>query len=200
LQDLFPETWREEALRAELVPYAWPTFFAVYPVGQDLPRVAAWQGTLCREHGSSIVPRPQELLHVSIVECGRPKRKRQPLPEALAEAARHFSFAAFDLVFGSIARFGRDGRALAAIADAASQQKIRDLRVAIADAQRHAGLFVSRSAVEAHLTLGYGDGLPQERRSIPPFGFRVTAVELVASETGKSRHRQLQRWPLEESP
>jgi hypothetical protein len=38
LQDLFPETWREEALRAELVAHAWPTFFATYPVGPYLHR------------------------------------------------------------------------------------------------------------------------------------------------------------------
>lgn len=171
-------------------------FFALYPGGRDLPRMVDWQRSLCRREGASIVPRPRELLHVSIAECGRPKRQREPLPAALAEAERHFSFPAFEMMFDSIARFGRDGGALAAIADAASQQKARDLHTAIADAQRHAGLFVSRGAFEAHLTLGYGDGLTLDRRGIPPSGFRVAAVELVVSETGKSRHRHLMRWGL----
>lgn len=200
MQDLFPETWHDEALRDELVPYAWPTFFAVYPDGRELPRVVDWQTGLCRQAGAPIVPRPPELLHASIVECGRPKQKRQSLPDALTEAARHFSFPAFDLVFDSIARFGKDGRALAAVADTASQQKVQGLRLAIADAQRHAGLFVSRSAFEAHLTLGYGAAPSTGRRDIPPFGFRVAAVELVASEVGKSRHQHLQRWALDENP
>lgn len=198
MDDLFPETRQPEALGADLIPHTWPTFFAIYPNERDLLRVVDWQRGIRNRSAVRIAPRPSELLHVSVAECGRAKRKRQPLRATLAEAARHFVFPAFDIVFDAIARFGKDGRACVAIADAASQRLINDLRIALADAQRHAGLFVARGNQDAHLTLGYGDGLSQDRLPIVPFGFRVTAVELVASEAGKSRHEHLECWRLAE--
>lgn len=199
MEDLFPETWRPESLGADAIPCLHPTFFAIYPGERDLPRVVNWQRGICREGVAPIVMRPSEILHVSVAECGKPKQRLRPLPEALSEAARHFSFPAFDLVFDSVARFGKDGRACVAVADAASQEIFGGLRTAIADAQRRVGMFVSRGRCEAHLTLGYGDGLPAERRSIEPFGFRVVAVEFVASEWGKSHHEHLERWALDQT-
>lgn len=196
MPDLFPDSLRPEALRDDILPYVYPVFFAIYPADVDRLRVAEWQKRLCFGLHSAITLRPHELLHVSVAECGKPKQKRKPLLGALAEAARHFSFPAFDLVFDSVARFGKDGRACVAIADAASQQPFESLRTAIVNAQRWAGLMASRGIQVAHLTLGYGDNLPDTRQSIPPFGFRVCAVEVVMSETGQSRHERLQRWPL----
>jgi len=197
--DLFPESQRPDSLGADVIPYLYSTFFAVYPEERDLPRVVDWQQSICRQSCVPIAMRPPKVLHVSVAECGKPKQKLQPLPDALSEAARHFSFPAFDLVFDSIARFGKNGHACAAIADAASQEIFAGLRTAIADAQRRVGMFVSRGRCEAHLTLGYGDGLPVERRSIEPFAVRVAAVEFVASEWGKSHHEHLVRWAMDQT-
>lgn len=196
MEDLFPETWRPESLGADAIPCLWVTFFAIFPAKRDLPRVINWQRSICRREAGAIEMRPPTVLHVSIVECGKPKQRRKPLPDALTEAARHFSFPAFDLVFDSVARFGKDGRACVAVADAASQEKIADLRTALANAQRRVGIFLPRGKCEAHLTLGYGDRCSTERRSIEPFGFRVAVVEYVASEQGKSHHEPLVRWVL----
>jgi len=168
--DLFPETRRPESLGADAIPYMYSTFFAIYPEERDLSRVVDWQRSICRQGSVPIAMRPPRILHVSVAECGKPKQRLRPLPDALSEAAHHFSFPAFDLVFDSVARFGKDARACVAIADAASQAIFGGLRTAIADAQRRVGIFVSRGKCEAHLTLGYGDGLPVERRSIEPFG------------------------------
>ena len=197
MEDLFPETWRPESLGADAIPCIHATFFAIYPEARDLPRVVEWQRNICRQEGAVI--RPPEILHVSVAECGKSKRRLRPLPKALSEAAHHFSFPAFDLVFDSTARFGQDGRACVAVADAASQEVFGGLRIAIVDTQRRVGMFASRGKCEAHLTLGYGDGLPVERRSIEPFGFRVAAVEFVASEWGKSHHEHLVRWALDQT-
>lgn len=120
MEDLFPETWRPESLGADAIPCIHATFFAIYPEARDLPRVVEWQRNICRQEGAVI--RPPEILHVSVAECGKSKRRLRPLPKALSEAAHHFSFPAFDLVFDSIARFGQDGRACVAVADAASQE------------------------------------------------------------------------------
>lgn len=196
MQDLFPEALHPEALRDDILPYLRPVFFAVYPADEDRPRIAEWQQRLCAGLPSAIALRPIELLHVSVAACGRPGRKRQSLRDALREAARHFSFQPFDLTLETTTRFGQDGRAFVAIADESSQRRVDELRIALADAQRWAGLLGSRGNHIAHLTLGYGDGLPEERRSIRPFRFHVGAVDLVMSNTGRSEHVRLDRWVL----
>lgn len=197
MDDLFPGTRDPEALGTDGMLHAHPVFFAIYPAEADLSRVAGWQARILGEHAPRMTSRRKEVLHVSVAECGKPKRRRQTLQQALDEAERHFSFPAFDIAFDAIARFGRDGRACVACADKTGQDAIQRLRIALADAQRHAGLFVSRASQDAHLTLGYGDALPQQRLTIPPFGFHVAAVDLVVSEVGHSRHRLLKRWVLD---
>lgn len=199
MEDLFPETRRPQSLGADAIPYLCSTFFAIYPEKRDVPRVVEWQRSICGQGSAPLAMRPANVLHVSVAECGKPQRKLQPLPDAMSAAARHFSFPAFELVFDSVARFGNHGRACVALADAASQAIFGDLRAAIADAQRHVGMFVSRGRSEAHLTLGYGEESALERRSIEPFGFRVAAVEFVASEWGKSNHVHLVRWALDQT-
>ena len=196
MPDLFPESLSPEALRDDIFPYLRPVFFAIYPADEDTRRFAEWQKRLCASLPSPIAPRPVGLLHVSVAACGRPGRKRQSLQDALKEAVRHFSFESFDMTFEAIARFGEDNRAFVAIADEASQQRLNELRIALADAQRWAGLLGSRGKQVAHLTLGYGDKLPEERRSIAPFRFHVGAVDLVVSNTGQSEHIPLDRWLL----
>lgn len=196
MQDLFPESFDPEALRDDILPYLRPVFFAVYPADEDRPRVAEWQKQLCADQPSAITLRPVELLHVSVAICGRPDRKRQSLQDALREAARHFSFQPFDLTFEATARFSHDNRAFVAVADEAGQRRVNELRIALADAQRWAGLLGPRGKHVAHLTLGYGDKLPEVRRSIPPFRFHVDAVDLVMSNTGRSEHVRLDRWLL----
>ena len=196
MPDLFPESLSPEALRHDILPYLRPIFFAIYPADEDMWRFAEWQKRLCANLPSPIARRPVELLHVSVAACGRPDRKRQSLQDALQEAARHFSFESFDLTFEAITRFGEDNRAFVAIADEASQQRLNELRIALADAQRWAGLSGSRGKHVAHLTLGYGDNLPEGRRSIAPFRFHVGAVDLVMSDTGQSEHIPLDRWLL----
>lgn len=199
MEDLFPETWRPGSLGADAIPHLWVTFFAIYPAEHDLARVVDWQRSICRQEAAPIVMRPSKILHVSVAECGKSKQRLQPLPNALAEAARHFSFPAFELVFDSVARFGKDGCTCVAVADPASQGMFAGLRTAIADAQRRAGIFVSRGKCEAHLTLGYGDRSRVERRNIEPFGFRVGAVDFVASKWGVSHHEHCERWVLDEA-
>lgn len=196
MQDLFPESMHPEALQGDVLPYLGPVFFAIYPADEDRPRMAEWQKRLCADLPSAISPRPVGLLHVSVAACGRPGRKRQPLQGALREAARHFSFQPFDLAFDATARFSQDGRACVAIADEAGQRRVSELRIALADAQRWVGLLGSRGNQVAHVTLGYGDELPEERRPISPFRFHVGAIDLVMSHTGHSEHIRLDRWSL----
>ncbi len=196
---LFPGTMHPEQLGADLL-YFIPGFFAIHPHAADLPAVISHQRRFCDGISPPVVPRPGRVLHVSVADRGRPKRRRQAVDAALAEAADHFSSPAFGIVFDEIACFGTSNRALVAVADTASQDAVHALRIAIADAMRHAGLFVSRARQAAHLTLGYGQGLPDYRRPVEPFGFGVAAVDLVVSEVGHSRHHRLEHWALDALP
>jgi 2'-5' RNA ligase len=140
--------------------------------------------------------RPPDLLHVSVAACGVPRQQREPLARALQLAAQRFAHPSFELTLEAVARFGAEGRAFVAVADKAGTRAIQDLRIALADAQQSVGLMSSRAMSQAHLTLGYGDGLPGGSLSIEPMRFRVAAVDLVASHVGESRHTHLDRWWL----
>lgn len=173
-----------------------PTFFAIYPSGQDLPRMVEWQARVFRQLGlSGVTPRPPEILHVSVAECGKPKQQRQPLDVALKLAAERFSYPSFELTLEACVCFGAD-RALVAVADAAGMRDVDGLRVALADAQKPFGLQGSRGKGAAHLTLGYRDNLPAERQPVEPISFRVEAVDLVVSHVGHTRHIHQARWLL----
>lgn len=181
----------------DALPHVAPVFFAIYPSADELPRVAAWQRRVCKRLGvSGFTPRPPDLLHVSVALCGTPRQQREPLAWALHTASQRFAYPRFELTLDSVARFGADGRAFVAVADKAGTRAIQALRIALADAQKSVGLASSRAVSQAHLTLGYGDGLPEGSASIEPMRFQVGAVDLVASLVGQSRHAHLDRWWL----
>jgi 2'-5' RNA ligase len=174
-----------------------PTFFAIYPPAKDLPRIVEWQQRVCRQFKlPCITPRPPHLLHVSVAVCGTSKQQRQPLDAALKSAAECFSCLSFELTLEVSARFGGDDRAFVVVADVTGARHVHELRLALADAQKPFGLSGSRGMSEPHLTLGYRDNLPAERRPVEPISFRVEAVDLVVSNMGHSEHLHIARWPL----
>jgi 2'-5' RNA ligase len=197
VNDLFPCSLAPRAIGFDVLPHVAPVFFAIYPSADDLSRVVAWQNRVCRLlEPPAIARRPPELLHISVALCGTSRRRRQPLASALRLAEERFAHPAFDLTLVALARFGADGRACVAVADAAGTRCVDDLRVALADAQAPLGLKGSRAKSEAHLTLGYRDRLPDLRREIEPMRLRVEAVDLVLSHVGESHHTRLARWRL----
>ncbi|MEW9572960.1 2'-5' RNA ligase family protein [Rhodanobacter sp. Si-c] len=197
MDDLFPASLRPDAIGFDALPHLAPVFFAIYPSAADLPRVVTWQRRICGQIAPSTISlRPPGLLHVSVALCGTPRRQRQSLPDALRAAAAQFACPAFELRLEATAGFGADGRAFVAVADAAGTRAVHGLRLALAEAQQHVGLVAARGMSEAHLTLGYGDALPAGRQPVEPLGFRVEAVELVASQVGHSEHVHIDRWPL----
>src|SRR5690242_6780648 len=197
MKDLFPYSLQRGAIGFDAIPHLAPVFFAIYPSSDDLPRIAAWQKRLCRQlEAPKIALRPAGLLHISVAACGASRRRRQPLAEALRRAQDRFVHPAFDVTLRATTRFGGDGRAFVAVADAAGTDAVHSLRIALANAQSPLGLKGSRAKSEAHLTLGYGDRLPDERRSIEPMRFRVETVDLVLSHVGESQHTLLARWRL----
>ena len=197
MNDLFPESLDPRTLGFDALPHLVPTFFAIYPSADELPRLTAWQYRVCQMlSASGFTPRPPELLHVSVAVCGAARQQREPLHKALQLASQRFAHPRFELALNSVARFGPEGRAFVALADEAGSHAVQTLRIALADAQRSVGLTSSRAASQAHLTLGYGDGLSEGRLPIEPIRFQVGAVDLVASLVGESRHEHLARWRL----
>jgi 2'-5' RNA ligase len=194
--DLFPASLTPEAIGFDAIRLVGPTFFAIYPSAQDLPRIVEWQNRIFRQLDlSDVDPRPREVLHVSVAECGKPKQQRQPLDVALKAAAERFSYPSFELTLEAIACFGAN-RALVAVADTAGTRDVHGLRLALADAQKPFGLVGSREMGTPHLTLGYSDTLSTERQQVDPISFRVEAVDLVLSNVGHTEHLHQARWPL----
>jgi 2'-5' RNA ligase len=197
MADLFPDTLQPEAIGFGAVRQAAPCFFAIYPDEVDLPRIVEEQLRLCRRlRAPRVVPRPPEILHVSVAECGVPRRLREPLEIALRRAGKRFSYPAFELTLEATGCFGADN-AFVAIADEASSQWVNGLRNALADAQEPFGLTCKRGSAISHLTLGYSAQLPAKRVPIPPIRFRVKAVDLVISHKGHTKHSHLDRWELQ---
>ncbi len=197
MPDLFPEIFEPDNIGLAGVRLYAPIFFAIYPDATVLPAILESRRRLVRELGlRKFAARPAGLLHVSIAECGKPSRLRQPLELALLAAFERFSFPAFDIRLDKRARFGVDDRAFVLVADEATQATMHGLRNALADAQQSCGLTGKRTVVVPHLTLGYCDELPDERVPVPPVTFRATAVDLVVSNQGHSEHLLLARWSL----
>ena len=197
MDDLFPASLAPDAIGFDAIRHMAPTFFAIYPPAKDLPRIVEWQQRVCRQFKlPCITPRPPHLLHVSVAACGTSKQQRQPLDAALKSAAECFSCPSFELTLEVSARFGGDDRAFVVVADVAGARHVHELRLALADAQKPFGLSGSRGMSEPHLTLGYRDNLPAERRPVEPISFRVEAVDLVVSNMGHSEHLHIARWPL----
>jgi len=196
-EDLFPASLAPDAVGFDAVRSIAPTFFAIYPSAQDLPRMVEWRKSIFRQLGlSGVIPRPSEILHVSVAECGKSKQQRQPLDVALKLAAERFSYPSFELTLQASARFGSDDRALVVVSDAAGMRDVHGLRLALADAQKPFGLVGLRGMSEPHMTLGYGDNLPVERQALEPISFRVEAVDLVVSNFGHSEYLHMGRWLL----
>lgn len=197
MSDLFPESLEPGGIG---LAGAWrfaPIFFAIYPEADAHPLLLEARHRLVRTLGvRKFSARPAELLHVSVAECGKPARLRQPLELALRAASGRFSFPAFDIVLETSARFGRDDRACVLVADQATGRVVHGLRNALADAQQPYGLVGERTVMAPHMTFGYCDGLPEERLPVPTVRFRATAVDLVISNQGYSEHLRVARWPL----
>ncbi|OOG60155.1 2'-5' RNA ligase family protein [Rhodanobacter sp. C03] len=197
MDDLFLGSLAPDVIGFDAIRHIAPTFFAIYPSAQDLPRIVEWQKRIFRQLGlSGVTPRPSEILHVSVAECGKSKQQRQPLDVALKLAAERFSCPSFELTLKTSARFGSDNRALVVVADAAGMRDVHGLRLALADAQKPFGLSGSRGMSEPHITLGYRDNLPIERQLVEPICFRVKAVDLVVSNVGHTEHLHQARWSL----
>jgi 2'-5' RNA ligase len=198
MDDLFPATLAPDAIGFDAIPTIAPTFFAIYPSTHDLPRIVEWRKRIFRQLGlTDVNPRPSEILHVSVVECGKSRQQRQPLDVALKLAAERFSYPSFELTLEVSARFGSDDRALVVVANAAGMRDVHGLRLALADAQKPFGLSGSRGMSEPHMTLGYRDNLPVERQSVEPISFRIEAVDLVVSNLGHTEHLHQARWSLD---
>jgi 2'-5' RNA ligase len=195
--DLFPGSLDPRAIGFGAVRFVAPIFFAIYLPAEDQPRFVEWRRRVCCPIAPPHVELlPPSLLHISVAACGTPKQQRDPLEVALRSAAQHFSCSPFELTLRAIMRFGKGGRAFVALTDEVGARHVHRLRLALADAQRPFGLSGARGIREPHLTLGYRDDLPAERREIESISFHVNAVDLVVSDVGHSEHLHLARWLL----
>jgi len=194
--DLFPDSINPQAFGLDSLRHNMATFFGIYPSVEDLPRVVEWQRRICRQVAPmGISQRRPELLHITVAECGKPKQQREPLEAILRAAAQLFSSPSFEVKLTTIECFGAED-ALVAMLDAESTRRVHELRIALADVQKHFGLSGARGIFRPHLTLGYSDRLPTEYPAVEPISFRAHAVDFITSVYGESKHTQHAHWLL----
>jgi 2'-5' RNA ligase len=194
--DLFPDSLKPQAFGLDDQRGAMAMFFAIYPSAKDLQRIVEWQRRICRRLAPMrISQRPSQLLHITVAECGKPKQQREPLEAILRTAAQRFFSPSFEVKLTTIERFGAED-ALVAIVDAEGARRVHELRIALADVQKHFGLSGERGITRPHLTLGYSDRLPTEYPAVEPISFRAQAVDFITSVYGESTHIQRARWLL----
>jgi 2'-5' RNA ligase len=199
--DLFPESLEPEKFGFNALPLVAACSFALRLDEETLDRIVEQQCEQCARIGLPASKwRPRPLLHSTIAEWGAGKRLRAPLDAALHDAKARFHHSVFDAALVQTARFnGQNGEfALVLESDAATARRVNELRNALADAQRPAGLIAKRSEIRPHVTLGYGLRIPDETVQIPPIRFRARHVDLIISQPGTGTHHLLDRWELKD--
>ncbi len=134
---------------------------------------------------------------------GKPERLRQPIEDALLEAADAVRSSAFHISLDSAMRFSaRDGQfPFVLCADGHTNKLALQLRKDIAAEQMRVSLQVSGvSSYLPHVVLLTGHGIEAIGESISPIEWKVEDFVLIRSFFGQSRHEVVGRWPLDIKP
>lgn len=167
-------------------------FFALWPdrrAGAALARLAAEVA----HHAQGRAPRGGSL-HVTLAFVGAVAAER--LPEVVAAGARAARTGApFEL---TLERIGGTAYGIAWLAPDAVPAALRHLHDALAAELEAAGFPRERRMFRPHVTLARDCVRSAQRGAIPPIGWTVGRLALVASTlaSGGSRYREFAHWPL----
>lgn len=138
-------------------------------------------------------------LHVTLIHVGDYANRLPPRVVAEVKAVLDgLPVSAFDVVFDRAASFaGAPGKHPHILLGDAGLEALKAYRDVLWHALVRAGVkMLSRREFNPHVTLMYGEArLPD--RPVGPVGWRVSEVELVHSEYGRTNYITLGRWPLD---
>lgn len=174
-------------------------FFAVLPDADARATMLDVGERFRKSHRMIGAPVGSDSLHLSVCPIGRPEQIRQPLEEALLEAAGAVCEQAFPVSLDAAMRFScRDGQfPFVLCADAPTVEAAMGLRKAIAAAQARVGLQVSGvSSFLPHVSLLHGAAIDTIEESVAPIRWQASEFVLIRSFFGESRFHVVGSWPL----
>jgi 2'-5' RNA ligase len=174
-------------------------FFAISPDADGVLGADRTTRLLSGRHRLTGVPRPADVLHVSLAGIGWYPALRQENIEAACRAAAAVVMPPFDVAFDRAASFSRQEGISPnwpfVLYGGDGVIGMVMLRRALITELRKAGIDVNTNSFEPHMTLLY-DRRRIAEQSIAPVRWRVPEFSLIHSLRGLTKHVHLARWKL----
>jgi 2'-5' RNA ligase len=170
-------------------------FFAISPDVDGVLGADRTTRLLSDKNRLTGVPRPADLLHVSLVGIGWYPELRQADVEAACRAAAAVVMPPFEVAFDRAASFGGGSNRPLVLCGGDGVIGIVMLQKALIAALERAGFDVKKNGYEPHMTLLY-DRRRVTEQSIAPVRWRVREFALIHSLHGLTKHVRLARWTL----
>jgi len=177
-------------------------FFAVHPDAPAAQRIVELAQSVRARHGLRGNPLRVDRVHVTLHHLG----DHAGLPESLLatanEVAAKLITPSFEASFDCVASFAGRARKRPCVLRSQAEESnapLFALQGALGDRLRAAGLgrYIERRFTP-HVTLLY-DERTLAPEAVPPIGWRVREFVLIHSLLGKSEHRVLGRWSLQDA-
>lgn len=174
-------------------------FFAVFPDGAARDAIARLAADIGRRHALRGKPIEAGRLHITLHHLG----DHAGLPSALVEQAGHAAqrvvAPAFEVALDRVASFAaRAEKKPCVLLEATGDSPLRRFRKLLGERLVQAGLGKRvTSEFTPHVTLRYERVLLPEQ-AVAPIAWTVREFALVHSLLGRTEHRILQRWPLQD--
>jgi 2'-5' RNA ligase len=172
-----------------------PVFFAINPDADGALDAQRTTRLLRVKNGLTGVPRPREVLHVSLQGIGWRPELRQEVVEAACVAADAIVIPPFEVAFDRAASFGGKSKWPLVLCGGDGVTGIVMLRKALISELKKLGFDVRKSCYAPHMTLLY-DRRRVTVQSIPPVRWSVREFSLIHSLHGLTKHIRLARWKL----
>lgn len=148
-----------------------------------------------RRHDLSSVPRPQDIMHVSLNGVGRYGGVPEETVFAVSAAMSTIRAMPFEVTFDRVSYFA--GPNAVVLTNPVRSEEMMDLHVQIAKEMWAVGLtFTYNPKFLPHMTLVYDNKPIPERALAEPVTWTAREFVLVRSIIGKTRYEFLDRWPL----
>ncbi len=171
-------------------------FFALRPDPDTADLISRRTAWLAGRAGLTSVPRPKEMLHVSLSGLGRYDELPVGIVARAMKAASMVQVRAFMVSFNLLGSFGKNGRRPLVMFGDDGVIGVFLLHSALHAALADAGMARRRERpFEPHVTLLYDQHeIPEQ--SIAPVSWRVNEFLLLEGFHGQGRHQVLGRWAL----
>jgi RNA 2',3'-cyclic 3'-phosphodiesterase len=171
-------------------------FFAIFPDGQSVERVAEIAQGLRTQFSLESKPIPTERLHLTLHYLGAFDGLPRPLVEQVKAAAANVALAPAGVTLDHIECFRSNRPKHPIVLSGEASDSLSALEYHLAKSLATAGIEIKRRPhFKPHITLFYA---PRHiaRHAIKPITWRAKEFTLIHSYLGQSRYETLATWPL----